>query len=236
MTRLTLWVFLSFVVARAQVGPVLHPHGLDDDVFQSCDDVLSNAVQLSNDIREPAYTMELFPQSQGRVGPPFPSEVTAKYAARWLVSYDPKVRPYALFYYAKGAYTLRCRGNDGHYVKLSGPVGGHSPLDLKLAVGKVEILHFYFTPINNARVFAVTDAPLDALDGSGLMAQVKELLSARHMNLYVRNDPWFLGFAPDPLLYLFTDFFKRISYAEYQATRTMSCDTLYGCKVGPSWY
>ena len=121
-------------------------------------------------------------------------------------------------------------------MKLSGPVGGHSPLDLNLAVGKVEILHFYFTPINNARVFAVTDAPLDVLDGSGLVAQVKELLSARHMNLYVRNDPWFLGFAPDPLLYLFTDSFKRISYAEYQATRTMSCDTLYDCKVGPSWY
>lgn len=70
MTKLIVWFFLPFVVARAQIGPVLHPHGLDDEVFQSCDEVLSHAVQLSNTIREPAYVMELYPKSQGRVGPP----------------------------------------------------------------------------------------------------------------------------------------------------------------------
>ena len=35
MTKLIVWFFLPFVVARAQIGPVLHPHGLDDEVFKA---------------------------------------------------------------------------------------------------------------------------------------------------------------------------------------------------------
>jgi hypothetical protein len=238
MTKLILFAFVCFdTLANGQLGPIQHPQALDDSVFQSCDDVLSRALEISSKIREPAYVMELFPRTQGRVGPPFPSEVTAAYAARWVANYDLKAHPYALFYFAGGSYTMRCRDNGGRYVKRSGPSGVSGPLDLKLAAGKAEIWHFYFTPINNAHVFVLADIPLSPLDGEGLMAKVKELLSARHINLYVRrNDPWFLGVAPDALPYLFTDHFNKITLPEYQATPTMSCETVYGCKVGPSSY
>jgi hypothetical protein len=236
MMKLALFVFLSTgVLAHAQIGLALHPHALDDVVFQSCDEVLSRAVQLASPIQEPAYVMELYPKSRGRVLA-FPAEVTASYAARWLSSHDLKEYPYALFYFVNGGYTLRCRDIGGRFVRLSGPFGAASPLDLKLPAGNAEIWHFYFTPINNAHVLVVTEIPLDVLDGRALMAQVKELLSARQMDLYVRNDPWFLGVAPDALPYLYTDSFTRPTYAEYQATRTMICSTMYACKVGASWY
>jgi hypothetical protein len=103
-----------------------------------------------------------------------------------------------------------------------------------LGSGEAEIWHFYFTPINNAHVFAITNIPLGRLDGEALIARVTELLKARHTDLYVRDDPWFLGVAPDALPYLFADYFKKITFSEYRATRTMRCDTIYGCKVGPS--
>ena len=122
MTKLILCAFICLdAVAYGQLGPIEHPQPLDDEVFRTCDEVLLRAVELSSNIREPAYVMELFPKTQGRVGPPFPSEVTAAFAARWVESYDPRDRPYALFYFAGGAYTLRCRDADGRYVKRSGP-------------------------------------------------------------------------------------------------------------------
>jgi hypothetical protein len=218
-------------VARGQLGPVLHPHALDDSVFKSCSDVLARALDLSRRIQETAYVMELFPRTQGQVGPPFPSEATAPFAAKWLASYDPKDHPNALFYFAADSYTLRCRDNAGNYVDLSGPSGSAGPLQTRLGSGTAEIWHFYFTPINNAHVFVVTNIALEAIDGEALMAQVTKLLEARHISLYVRNDPWFLGAAPDALPYLFTDSFKTISEAEYRMSRTLDCDTSYGCKL-----
>jgi hypothetical protein len=235
MTKLILSAFLfSSVLAQAQRGPALHPHALDDSVFQSCEEVLSHARQFSSELRDPAYLIELFPKSQGRVGPPFLSEVTAWSATQWLTTHDSKTLPYALFYFAKGAYTLRCRDNEGNYVKLSGPLGSPSPLELNFAAGKAQLWHFYFTPINVAHVFVVTDTLPDVLGGEALLAQVQKVLSARYVFLYARNDPWFLGVAPDPLLYLFTDSFKGISEQEYRISRTLTCYTGSGCKIGPS--
>jgi hypothetical protein len=235
MTKLLLAFLLCFgVLAHAQLGPVLHPHALDDRAFGSCDEILRRALELGRNIDDPAYLIELFPRSQGRVGPPFLSERTASFAAQWLASHDPNSLPYALFYFAKGAYTLRCRDNDGRYVKRSGPSSSSGPLDLNLADGKAEVLHFYFTPINLAHAFVITQIPLQTLNGNALMAKVKDLLGARSLFLYVRNDPWFLGVAPDPLAYLFTNSFKRISEQEYRESQMLTCYSGSGCKLASS--
>jgi hypothetical protein len=70
---------------------------------------LVRASDLSRRIQETAYVMELFPRTQGQVGPPFPSEATAPFAAKWLASYDPKDHPNALFFFAADSYAGRCR-------------------------------------------------------------------------------------------------------------------------------
>lgn len=141
-----------------------------------------------------------------------------------------------LVFYLNGAYTLRCRDNDGHYVKSSGPSVRVSPLDLDLGSGKAEIWYFYLTPgYRNAFVYIVTDASLTTLsepDETRLMNQVKELLNARFVQaVYLRNDPWFLGTASNSLVYLFTDSFKRITLEEFRATKTMWCNQNTGCKL-----
>jgi hypothetical protein len=225
MTRL---IFLFTLLCSHTLAQALP---LDDYVFQNCEDVLSRAVEYSGNVHESAYLLELYPKNQGRVGPPFPSEMTATYATRWLASHDPKTLPYALFYFVKDSYTLRCRDDRGRFAQLSGPFGSHSTLDMKSVAGRAEIWHFYFTPTNVAHVFVIAETPVDALDGQALMAQVKELLNARYLFLYVRNDPWFLDVAPNPLPYLFTDSFKRITEREYQETRMLTCYSNSGCKV-----
>ena len=80
------------LLTRAQ--PLAHSHALDDDLFQSCDEVLSRAVGLSADIRESAYVMELYPKSLGSLAYPFPSEVTAASAAELLRGAHPTCLPF----------------------------------------------------------------------------------------------------------------------------------------------
>ncbi|MGP0075411.1 MAG: hypothetical protein ACLPWF_26145 [Bryobacteraceae bacterium] len=223
----------SGVLAQAQ--GLTHQHALDDNAFQSCDEVLNRAVALSADIRESAYVMELFPKSRGTAAYPFPSEVTAASAASWIASHDTKSIPAALFYFVKGAYTLRCRDNQGKYVRLSGPFGAASPLVLNVGVGTGEIWYFFRNPLtHNAFVYVVTDVPLKSLsepDEIGLMNQVKELLDARFVQaIYLRNEPWFLGTAPNSLIYLFADAFPRMTLEEYKATKTLWCNQNQGCK------
>jgi len=230
-------VFLtSSVLALAQ--PIQYQHALDDTVFQNCDEVFSRAISLASDIRVPAYIMELFPKSRGTVLYPFPSEVTAASAAEWIGGHNPDNIPYALFYYLNGAYTLRCRDNDRRYSKLSGPFGAASPLDLTFSFGKAEIWYFYVTlNYRNAFAFLVTEASLTSLNASDeatLIARMKDLLSARFVqSIYLRNDPWFLGTAPNSLIYLFTDPFKKITLQEYLATKTLDCNENdnHGCKL-----
>jgi hypothetical protein len=222
------------VLAQAQTGPNPYLRALDDCAFRNCDEVLGRAISLAAEIHDSAYMMELFPKSRGSAAYPFPSEVTAESAARWIASHDTKSIPDALFYFLKGSYTLRCRDNDGRYVKLSGPVGSSSPLDLSLASGKAEILYFYLAPNSrNAFVFMVTDVSLESLSASEeatLIARLKELLNARFVqSVYLRNDPWFLGTAPNALIYLFNDSFNPITLGEYQATKTVNCNETQGC-------
>jgi hypothetical protein len=236
MRQLTWIGAVMFSCALVQAQPLTHQRALEDSVFQSCDDVFSTAVGLSAEIHESGYVVELHPRSRGSLAYPFPSETTAASAAQWIVSHDTKNIPYALFYFVKGAYTLRCRDNGGRYVKLSGPYGKASPLDLTFGVGKAEILYFYLTSnYRNAFVFAVTDVSLESLNGPDeikLMEYVRGLLNARFVqSIYIRNDPWFLGTAPNSLIYLFTDSFKRITLREYLGTKTLNCNQNMGCKL-----
>jgi hypothetical protein len=80
----------------------------------------------------------------------------------------------------------------------------------------------------------VTDVPLkslSALEETMLITQVKGLLSARFVqSIYIRNDPWFLGAAPNSLIYLFTDSFQGTTLEEYKATKTLDCNENFGCK------
>jgi hypothetical protein len=225
--------------AQAQTGPVPYTHALDDGVFQNCDEVLSRAISLAAETRESAFMMELFPKSRGSVARPFPSEVHAESAAGWLASHDTKSIPYALFYFLKGSYALRCRDTDGRYIKLSGPFGSTSPLELNLASSKAEIWYFYLMRNHNALVFMVTDLALKTLstsEESALIARVKEVLNARFVqSIYLRNDPWFLGTAPDSLIYLFTDSFQRMTLEEYRATKTLDCNENTGCEFYVSY-
>jgi hypothetical protein len=167
----------SRVLAQAQ--GLTHQHALDDNTFQSCDYVLARALDLSADIRESAYVMELFPKSRGTAASSFPSEVTAASAESWISSHDTRRIPDALFYFIKGAYTLRCRDNQGKYVRLSGPFGAE-PLMLNVGAGKGEIWYFHYSwdGRRNAFVWVVTDVALKSLTGADemrLIQDVKEL-------------------------------------------------------------
>ncbi len=209
------------------------PRALEDSAFGSCGEVLKQAVALSAEIHQPAYVMELYPRTRGSVEYLFPSEETVEAAARWIASHDAKTMPGALFYFSKGAYTLRCRDNQGRYMKY-GPPGALSPLDVKVGSGKGEIWYFYRRREDrHGFAYIVTDVSLESLtqpDEIRLMIQVQELMNARFVQaVYLRNDPWFLGTAPNSLIYLFTDAFPKITLEQYRASKTMWCNENGGC-------
>ena len=221
-------------VGQNTTGRFGYLRSVDETVFDSCSGVEVLALEVSRKIDDDVYFMQLFPKGRAPHVSIFGSEGYGQDATAWLLKHRPKEFPYAVFYFAKGSYTLRCRDTQGRSLEVTGPLG--SPPLLKVPSGSAKIWHFYFTPINAAHVFVVTDAPLDALDGEALMAQVKERLNANYVYLYIRNDPWFLGEAPDPLPYIFTDSYQRMTEDEYRASRTMTCYSDSRCLVGPSVY
>jgi hypothetical protein len=217
---------------QADDGMIGHLRAVDDGVFDSCEAVQTRALQLSASIKDAVYFMELFPKSHGALQSLFGSEGTGQAASAWIRKYRPEQSPYALLYFVNGMSTLRCRDTQGRFAELSGPRG--SPLALKtLGLGGM-MWHFYFTPINAAHVFVVTSAPLDTVDGEALMAEVQERLQARVIYLYVRNDPWFLGVAPNPVPYILADSYKRLTEEQYQESRTLTCYSTSRCRLGPS--
>jgi hypothetical protein len=205
---------------------------IDDGVFDSCDSVRTRALEFSQSIRDDVYFMELFPRSLGPLLSLFGSTGKRQDAVAWISKYRPEQSSYALLYYVDGKYTFRCRDIQGSFMELSGPAG--NPLALKSLGGKGVIWHFYFTPINAAHVFVVTNVSLDALDGEALMAEVKEQLKARVVYLYIRNDPWFLGVAPNPVPYILADSYRRLTEEQYRASRTLTCYSTSICRLGPS--
>jgi hypothetical protein len=211
-------------------APILH--AVDDSLFHSCNEVESKAREFSRDIKDRVYTMGVFPRNGRFLYAGFLSEGYARHAVTWLAGYEPRSSPYALFYFVDGAYTFRCRDDQSHLLESTGPEG--DPLQLKLAEGRAAIWHFFFTPINVAHVFVVADVPLTSLSGDQLLAEVTQRLGARVVFLYVRNNPWFLGYSPNSAPYIFTDSFKTITEEQYRASRTLVCYTGQKCGVVPS--
>lgn len=222
-------VALGATLALAQSGPFRQ--ALPDVTFQNCRDVLNRALDVGAEIQNVAYVMELFPASQGSLDTPFVSEGAGAEAAKWLASHDPKSYTYAVFYFASGAYSMRCRDNGGRYQEFSGPSGRTGPLDLKLASGRARIWNFEFSPVGFADVLVVTDLPLTEVDGPALRAEVAKLLGAPRVSLYVRNAPWFVGVAWNALTFLFTDSFKKPTEEEIRSSKVLWCFMAPQCEI-----
>jgi hypothetical protein len=215
---------------------------VDDSLFHSCGKVESRALELASSISDQVYFMELYPMGGKSLFHAFFADGGIEAKFKWLTEYDVNGPPYALFYFVNGAYALRCRDDLGHFFELAGPKGpsksarpGGDPFELAKTPGQTVIWHFFLTPINVAHVFVVSQTPLQALDGEELIAQVQERLAARYVFLYVRNDPWFFGYASDSIPFIFADSSKEPTEEQYRATETMVCITGNGgCTVRTS--
>jgi hypothetical protein len=203
---------------------------VDDKVFKSCDQVEQIAQGLQRETRDRVFIAELFPKSRGSLFTTFVSDTGRTQALVWWMSRGrSQSSPFALFYSVNGAYTLRCRDDEGRFSELTGPEG--NPLQLKLASGNAKILHFYFTPINVVHVFVIAEVPLETIDGKRLMADIQARLGARFIFLCVRNDPWFFSYSSDNLPFVFIDSPDNIAEKQYRAGRTLACSTIQRCSV-----
>ena len=94
----------------------------------------------------------------------FPSDVSTEVKFRWSTEYVPRRHPYALLYFADGAYSFRCRDNQNHYWESSvTPTlssSGRDPLLLQLTTGPAAIWHFWVTDTNMDAVYVVTATPI----------------------------------------------------------------------------
>jgi hypothetical protein len=206
---------------------------VEADLFHDCGGLATAATKLARAVPDRAFVMELFPKNEHSLFYPFASEtVITPLAIQWIDKYQPTNFPYALLYWVDGKHTLRCRDDQHRFTESSGPDG--DVLQLRLSAGNAVIWHFFVTPVDVAHVFVVTQIPLNKIDGQELMREVKRQLGARYVFIYTRNDPWFFGYSPDTLPYIFTESFKRISELEYLGTNTAVCDSDTGCRVWPS--
>lgn len=207
MTKLIVILSLAVSVASAQIrrvpSVIVEYYGsIPPASFHSCPDVEANAKTFAKEITDHIYVMESFPSDQYGSLRPFVSDVgLLPQAQRFIYSYQASVHPAALLFSVDGKYAFHCGDDQGHIVRSHGPDG--DPLDLKVAGGKAEIRYFAITPQGMAHVFIIADRPLDEINGQDLMAQVKQRLSTHFIFMYVRNDPWFLGYALDSGPYIF---------------------------------
>jgi|SRR5580658_789045 hypothetical protein len=222
------------------IGGFVRP--IDRGLFDNCDQVKDRASQLASSISRPVYFMQLYPSDAKPLYSLFASDGSTEEKFRWVSLHDPQHHPYALFYFAHGAYSFRCRDNQDHYAEasatppLASARGEYDPLLIQLSTGPATIWHFWATDTNMDTVYVVTGTPLEKLNGGEVFTKVKERLGARAMFLYVRNDPWFFGYVADSVPLIFTDSYRRITESEYRSTHTMVCYTDSGCKVVPSLY
>jgi hypothetical protein len=224
----------SIVFAQQRYGASGFLQRLDDDLFHDCARIKEIALQSTESIHDSVYNLVLVPQSSASAFFSFPSDSSTAMPIKWLATYRSDRLPIASFYSVGPEYSFHCRDSHNRLVNSSGPEG--DPLQLNLTDGGTYILHFSLFGKRSARVMIVTNSALDTLNGEMLLTEVTRRLDARFVYLYVRNDPWFLGYSSDTLPYVFTDGVRRLTEAEYRATRTMVCETDRGCKLVPSLY
>ena len=200
-------------------------------LFHSCSDVEAEAKALAKNITDPINVMELYSSNPHGLTSPFLMDAggVLPQAEGWINSYRAMgPPPGALLFSVDGKYTFRCRDDQGHVVESSG--AGGDPLQLVVPGGKAEIRYFSISPQGMAHVFIVTDRALDEVNGEDLMAQIKQRLHTRSTFIYIRDDPWFLGYSGDSGPYIFADQFEPITRDEYLKTRTIYCETFAGAR------
>ena len=203
--------------------------------FHSCSGVEIEAKTLARDITFDIYVVELYSSDQHGLISPFLMDAggVLPQAQGWIDSYRVQgPPPGAILFSVDGKYAFRCRDEQRHVVESSG--AGGDPLQLVIPGGKAEISYFSITPEGMAHVFIITDRALDGINGEDLMAQVKQRLHTHYSFIYVRNDPWFLGYSGSSGPYIFSDQFKTITRDKYLNTKTMYCETSTGCKLSLS--
>ena len=203
------------------------------DDFHNCKDVENDALKFGKDVQDPTYFMVLYPGDKPSYyyfhSPAFFSEIPWSPAAfAWIGGVAPETLADAIFYSVPGGYTFRCRDDQGRFTQSSS--AGGDVLALAFSWGKAVIWHFTLG-IGVPSVFVTTDVALDKINGDELMVKVKQVLGAKAVLLYVRNDPWFFGYAYDIGAFMFTNGRERLTVEEYLKTKTMLCDGAWGCRI-----
>ena len=233
--RLSGMMLAICAVAAAQRGSRINNTQipLDDSLFNNCSHVEEFARGFDPKIPDRVYTLELFSKSKGDFASSFLSDSPLTQVTRWINAAAPKAFPFAMFYAVDGRYRFRCRDAQDHLMETAGT--GGDPLQFAVPGGTAEILHFDLHNVYMAHVYAVTEVSLENIDGPDLHAEVTQRLHARYVFLYVRRDPWFFRYSLDSTPYIFADASKVISEQDYRTSKTLSCMTGNGCRLGPSW-
>ena len=219
--------------AVGQTGRIHFRVPLEREVFSSCSDVEEKSLNFKPVIVDKVYSVELLPKDAVTFITPFLSDVSITQIPRWIASNKDRLFPFAMLYVIDDKYEFRCRNNKNQLIERSGP--GGSPMTLKIRDWEARILHFDINERGVADVYVVTNAPLESVSEMEVLNQVTQRLRARSVGLYIRNDPWFFGYAMDSAPFIFTDLSHVIDVESYRATKTIDCMTLTGCNIGPSW-
>lgn len=235
MLKILAAVCLALTATGQQTNRVGHSRlPVEDGLFENCAAIEGIARSFDPGGADRAFSVELYPRTKGSNIFPFISDSGIRPALNWITATKPHTSPSAMFYSVDGRYHFYCRDAVGTVREASGVQG--NPLELKLDGATASILHFDFYNKKMAHVYVVTKAPLGSVPGQDLLDRVTRMLDARFVFLYVRNDPWFYGYASDSSPYTFTDLSAAIDDEQYLKTQTISCMTGQGCRLGPSWH
>jgi hypothetical protein len=199
---------------------------IDDKIFNTCTEVESEALKLASEIPEQTFTIEIHPKSGTKLIGSFISERSDTYDMAAVDALaDHSREPIAHYYAVRGGHHLRCRD-------ANGSVSESSTLPWMQSTAQFQVWHFTRSDTDMDHAYVITKEPLDSIDGPKLLRDVSQLLGARFLFLYARNDPWFYGFVSSAMPYVFADLSKRITSLEaFKATKTLICYTDSGCKV-----
>ena len=236
MTRLFVvpLLFFSYTAAPAQpTSRIDHVRlSVDEATFGSCSQVESLAERAVPSTGDAVYTVEVSSREKSSFAVPFLSDRSTGQVAQWIAEQAPKAYPFAMLYKINGRYAFRCRDSRDRLSETHDASG--NPLDLSLVGGHGVIWHFDLYNSHMAHVYVVTNMSLGQINGDQVLDQVTKLLQARYVFLYIRRDPWFLGYSLDAAPYVFSDSSKLLDDAAYRASLTLACVTNQGCQVGSS--
>ena len=148
----------------------------------------------------------------------------------WRSSYDrlKDLSPVARLISIGDFSVLLFKAGDGTVTRTV--LSGANPLDITIAGGKeAHILDLVFSLRNfqskeyRINVFAWTPEPLAADLGVQVIADLKPKLPFPDINLFLRNDPWFIDETFFPAAPLFNPEFAPPAKAQYAVSPTLAC-------------